>query len=235
MNDIFDLQQSSQDRDFLARNADLELDVLANIIETSKDVPFIGSLIKLAKVGLNIIDLRYVRKLGLFLKQSEDIPEEKKTKLLLSLSHKDKKRISEYLSHLLYTADEDVKAELMGRIYCYRVNDLIDNEQMLRLCSVVNKSFFFDLSHLMDYKELNDSDGYITNNLNALGLLKNCGNFSVDEGVLNLAKTKYQLNEIGTMLMNIMDNAPIEPFNEDRQSTCRLEPIPDSVIENICL
>lgn len=215
---IFEIEQSAKDKDFIIHNLDLELEVLADIVETSKDLPFIGSLIKLGKVGLNVIDLRYVRKLGKFLKEADSIPSDKKQEFYESLTRNDYKRISEYLSHLLYVAEEDSKAELMGRIYRYRLMKQINNEQMLRLCSVVSKSYVTDLSHLGDYRRVNDANNYITDNLNALGLLKDCGNmyegFDEKEQIetTSWGATKRQLNEIGLMLLNIIESTPIETY-----------------------
>jgi hypothetical protein len=136
--DIFDVQRSEADYRFIVNNGDLELDVLADIIETAKGVPFLGTLIKLGKVGINVIDLHFVHKLGKFLKMSENISDEKKEKFILSLDHNDYKRISRFLTQLLYQAEEDTKAELYGKIYRYRLLDLIDNDMMLRLSLVVS-------------------------------------------------------------------------------------------------
>ena len=70
---------------------------------------------------------------------------------LNSLDEKDYKRINAMMTHLLYSAEEDGKATLMGKIYRSRLLGEIDDEMMLRLCSVVNKAFLTDLNHLEEY------------------------------------------------------------------------------------
>ena len=139
---------------------------------------------------------------------SENISDEKKEKFISSLDHNDYKRISRFLTQLLYQAEEDTKAELYGKIYRYRLLDLIDNDMMLRLSLVVSKSFVSDLSHLQDYIEEHESDDYIKDNLLALGLLKDCGNvFDNDgNGSIYLEDKKYILNEIGHNLLCIIQN-----------------------------
>lgn len=108
------------------------------------------------------MDYRFVRKLHFFLKESENIEQEKKEEFLNNLYEKDYKRINAMMTQLLYTSDEDGKATLMGKIYRSRLLGEIDDEMMLRLCSVVNKAFLTDLDHLEDYIEENESDDYMT-------------------------------------------------------------------------
>lgn len=114
---IFEIERSKKDADFIKQNGELELEVAADIIETFKDVPYVGSLLKLGKVFVNIKDWLFTRKLAKFLKESEDVDEETKNQFYASLSQEDYKRISTYLIHLLSTAEEEDKAMIMGSIY----------------------------------------------------------------------------------------------------------------------
>ena len=78
-NTIFDLQQSRKDSEFVANNAELELEAGTDIIESIGNIPYIGTLFKLGKVAKSYIDYRFFRKLGRFLKYANEIPEEKVT------------------------------------------------------------------------------------------------------------------------------------------------------------
>lgn len=209
MMNIFELQRSKVDKEFVIENGTRELEVLADIIEVSKDIPFVGSLINITKVAISAMDWKYVRKLSKFLKESEDIDEETKEKFIENLSKEDYYRISNYLTHLLYSSEEDKKAEIMGKIYRARLLNELDNDTMLRLCSVVNKSFLPDLYHLHKYCEENGSNDYITGNLNALGLLQDSGNVYEEktEGweSTKFGPTKHKLNEIGKRLLNFIE------------------------------
>lgn len=208
-NTIFDLQQSKKDSEFVIESADKELEVVADIMKTAEDIPYLGSLLKLGKVALNYIDYRFIRKLGVFLKQRNDIPMQKIAEFSESLSPKDKKRISDYLTQLLYTADEDDKAELMGKIYVSRLYDEIDNDMMLRLCSIVNRAYMTDLTHLKDYQEISDTNTYVTDNLVALGVLADSGNVYEESHdgweSTGFGPTKHKLNEIGEKLYQILN------------------------------
>lgn len=207
---IFELQQSAQDKEFVLKNGSLEFEVFADILNTAGDLPYIGSLFKLGKVAVNYMDYRFVRKLHFFLEQSELVEPEKKKEFLNSMSEQDNKRISGYLTQLLYSSEEDTKASLMGKIYRSRLLGEIDNNMMLRLCSVVNKAFLPDLDHLAEYVEDNDSYDYIRDNLNSLGLLRDLGGaYQKDDGEwkgMGFGPAIHRLNDIGKELLRIKES-----------------------------
>ena len=112
--DIFDLSVSKEESKFVKDSLLLESEVASDILEEMKECPWLGSLIKLGRVGKGFMDLRFVWKIGRFLQHSEDIVQEKKEAFLAKLDKKDRKRMYEYLMHLLYTAEEERKADIMG-------------------------------------------------------------------------------------------------------------------------
>ena len=207
---IFELQQSAQDKEFVLKNGSLEFEVFADILNTAGNLPYIGSLFKLGKVAVNYMDYRFVRKLHFFLEPSEQVGPEKRKEFLDSLSEPDNKKISGYLTQLLYSSEEDAKASLMGKIYRSRLLGEIDNNMMLRLCSVVNKAFLPDLDHLAEYVEDNDSYDYIRDNLNSLGLLRDLGGvYQKDDGEwkgMGFGPAIHRLNDIGKELLRIKES-----------------------------
>lgn len=170
---IFDIERSKKDSDFIKQNGELELEVAADIIEICKDVPYVGFLLKLGKVLINIKDWWFTKKLAKFLKASEDIDEETKIQFYSSLSQEDYKRISAYLIHLLSTAEEEDKATIMGSIYKARLMNKINNDEMLRLCSVIARAFLPDLKSLSDYLEENTNISIEAQSFINLGLIDN--------------------------------------------------------------
>lgn len=203
---IFEILQSKNDKEFIIKNGSLEFEVFADILKTAEDIPYIGSLYKLGKVAINYMDYRFVKKLHYFLAESGNIEQEKNEEFLNSLDEEANKRISGMLTQLLYTADEDGKATLMGKIYRSRLLGEIDVDMMLRLCSVVNKSFLADLDHLKEYETENASDDYIRDNLNALGLLQDLGTLHEDaNGMDSFGPTSHKLNVVGRELLRIKE------------------------------
>lgn len=207
---IFEIQQSKQDKEFVMKNGSLEFEVFADVLKTAEDIPYIGSLFKLGKVALNYMDYCFVRKLHYFLAESDNIEPEKKEKFLSGLDEKDYKRINAMMTHLLYSAEEDGKATLMGKIYKSRLLDEINNDMMLRLCSIVNKAFLSDLDHLGEFVDENASDDYIRDNLNSLGLLQDLGTlYEVEQEGFHtsgIGPSKHKLNVVGRELLRIMES-----------------------------
>lgn len=196
---IFEIQKSKADLDFVKKSVDCDLDVLSQIIDGFQDIPMLGPILKLGKLGLNYIDYLFIKKLGTFLEQSENISDEEKQKFLDKLSPNENKRISSYLLHLLYTSEEEEKAKIMGMIYKARILNQIDNDMMLRLCSIVYKSFLPDLKKLPLYKEQNKEETIEANNFINLGLIDNfVGGVWVDE-------PSWILNDIGNQLCKILN------------------------------
>ena len=195
---IFEIERSKRDADFIKKNGELELEVAADIIETCKDVPYVGSLIKLGKVFISIKDWWFTKKLAKFLTASEDIEEETKNQFYSSLSQEDYKRISAYLIHLLSTAEEEDKATIMGSIYKARLINRINNDEMLRLCSIVTRAFLPDLKRLPDYLEDNTDISLEAQSFINLGLIDNFVG-----GVWKNAKSCC-LNETGKLLHEIL-------------------------------
>lgn len=206
---IFEIQQSKQDKEFVMKNGSLEFEVFADILKTAEDIPYIGSLFKLGKVAMNYMDYCFIRRLHYFLAESENIEPEKKEKFLNDLDEKDYKRINAMMTQLLYTADEDGKATLMGKIYRSRLMGDIDAEMMLRLCSVVNRAFLADLDHLHEYVEDNSSYDYVRDNLNSLGLLRDLGGtYQKENGEwagIGFGPAIHRLNDVGKELLKIMN------------------------------
>ncbi len=210
-NTIFDLQQSRDNVYFIIANTYLETEVFADIMNTAMDIPYVGSLLKLGKVTAGYFDYRFFRKLGRYLKHANEIPEQDVMNFIDTLSTKDKKRISNYITQLLYTAEEDKKVDIMGNIYAKRVCGEIDTEMMLRLCSIITRAYLPDLSNLGEYQEVSETNTFVTDNLVALGLLADAGNIyeeSCDDWKsTGFGPTKHVLNEVGRTIYKILEES----------------------------
>ncbi len=199
--DIFDLSVSEKENEFVKYGLNLELEVAADIVETVKEIPYIGSLIKLGRIGGRYFELRFIRKLAKFLEKELDIPEEEKEKFLASLGPKKRKILHEYLTQYLLHAEDSTKADIMGYIYKERVRMNIDDKMFLRLCSIIDRAFVFDLCSLSEFVKpnTNTGDSIEANNFINLGLIDNfVGGVWVDEPT-------YKLNPIGLKLHQILE------------------------------
>ena len=238
-NTIFELQKSRQDREFIAKNAEIELDVALDIAETLTDIPYLGSLIKLGKVYSNIKDYHFIRKLGKFLEKANELEDDQINEFVSNLKTEEKKHISNYMTQLLYNAEEEAKAELMGKVYKRRVMGELDNSMMLRLCSIINRCYLEDLYSLEEFLTVSDNQNFVTDNLLALGVLADAGNVYNEEKdgyeSMGWGPTKHSLNEVGLILYQILTDKPIDISTIERNSKQKnsIKPIAENEIDEI--
>lgn len=210
--ELLDLTVIEQNKGSIDKLVETEIDTFGEIIKEGKDLPYIDKIIKFCKVGFGILNIWHLRKIARFIKGSESVSDEEKDKYLSSLDKKDKKRISGYLTNLLYLSEDEEKAAIMGLVYAARVRNRITNEDMLRLCSDVNKVFVFDLKLLAKYKAPCDYIDFTTDNLYAGGLLElmsSAEETKGKDGFLGMAigMRKYRLNKMGEILFAILAEA----------------------------
>ncbi len=197
--DIYAIEKSSRASQIIKENLDLDIEIASELLETCKDIPFVGTIWNLKKFAINYLDWRFANRLAKFLRESADIDYDTKYKFWSSLSEKDAHRISNYLLNVLYTSDEDEKSKILGMIYKHRLFDRIDDDMMLRLCSVVNKSFVTDLKMLPAYVKKSTEETVEANNFICLGIIDNfVGGYWVNE-------SSWQLNKIGLTLFEILE------------------------------
>lgn len=199
MEDIFDLSISEREKDFVKDGLDLELDILANILENLENIPYIGSLIKLGRLGKNFCDLHYMKKLARFLDKEQNLSSQVKEQFINSLDKNKRKKIYEYVVHYLLRAEDEEKADLMGYLYKSTVAGIIEPELFLRLCSVVDRSFIDDLKKLPYYVEAKSDFSITTNSFINLGLIDNF------QGGVWIDEPSYKLNAVGMTLYQILN------------------------------
>lgn len=197
--DLLDLSISNREQEFVNKALDLELDVTIDIFEMLSDIPCIGSLLKLGMVGSKYMELQFIKKVAKFLRADIEISQKEKLEFLNKLSVKRRKRMMDYILQYILRAEDDEKADLMGYIYKACVLGQIDYDMFLRLCSIVDHAFLYDLRMLPMYVNRNEEYTIAANNFINLGLIDN----SVSGMLVNVPS--YKLNGIGLKLHDILE------------------------------
>lgn len=160
----------------------------------------VGSIAKtFFKSGIAFRDYFFLKKLNTFLFSinTDDISDEEIDGFFKKLENK-KEEVEKYLLGLLISVESEDKALLMGYIYKAAVKGSINHMQMLRLCSIINRSFVYDLKALPEFEEESENDSIEAMNLINLGLIDNyIGGYWKDNPTL-------QLNETGLILLDIL-------------------------------
>jgi hypothetical protein len=108
---------------------------------------------------------------------------------------------------MLERADDERKASLYGQLYCSLVRQKLTKEEFGRLCNSVDRAFYEDLKHLLDFAEVNAASGDmqpIAESLQSAGLLSfegtDTGSYGEDsQGGGSL----YRLNRFGRLLSEL--------------------------------
>ncbi|MBN1763740.1 MAG: hypothetical protein JW860_00650 [Sedimentisphaerales bacterium] len=109
-----------------------------------KDIPIIKSIASIAKIGLNIRDKLFTKKLLNFFKHAADTSKEQREAFIQKYCS-NTKRFEETILLILEQADNIEKPAIIGKIFKYCILGEINYEQSLRLSSMVNKVYWKDL------------------------------------------------------------------------------------------
>jgi len=163
-------------------------------------VPFGAIISGLCKVGIDVSNALLIRKFEQFLNPVSDIQDEVDA-FLGELSSDKKDKLGEYMLSLLSSAESTEKARIMGLIFRAAVLKEIDREMMLRLVSIVGRSFVHDLKELPNYLDETEEFSIASNEFINLGLIDN------EVGGIWKNAPSVKLNEVGEVLCQILSSS----------------------------
>lgn len=192
--------------DILGTAAELSLDKILES-EELKEIPVFGTLIKLVKVGANVRDRLFARKLIAFLAQVSSVPHEKRIKFVNKLSSKvEKRHAGEAILLLLERLDDMAKPEIVGKIVRAAILGEIDYETSIKLSAMVDRAYITDLLLLPKSETGSGIPGDVAESLASVGLLER----RVEPDILGVSGTKvpnitfYSLSNHGRALVKIL-------------------------------
>lgn len=141
--------------DLTVEYAELGLDDILNdgII---KDIPFLRTAVSLAKIGFNVRDRIYVKKVVGFLAQFSQTTQEQRSEFV-EKNCGNVKRFEEAVMLILEQADRFEKTSLIGKIFKACILGMITYQDALSLSFIVNKALWQDLQAMFtgDYTDEN--------------------------------------------------------------------------------
>lgn len=199
---IIDITKKAQ-RESFTKAKDTGYEMVALLGNMLPFVP-VGDLLTVIRDGFgSVSNVLFFRKLSGFLEvvETSELTDEQieDFKSSLRLIPGFEQKIHEYLLNLLNCAESEDKAKIMGYIYVAAITKQIDADMMLRLCSIVNSSYLYDLYELPKYVQPSEDDSIAANNFISWGLIDNF------VGGVWVTKPTYLLNEIGRILHDILE------------------------------
>ena len=156
----------------------------------------------LAKIGVNIKDRLFIKKLIHFLYETQRVPKNEREKIIqkINKSKQFQSNVGEKIIFILDKADDTLKAKLIGKLFSFVLEEKLGYEMYIRCVNAINKSFEPDLKYFlkMQLSEFEDSiekDGLINSGI--LKVISAEGATTFGSSVFEL---KYTISEIGKCL-----------------------------------
>ena len=185
--------------------AELGLDALLDD-GLAKDIPIVGTLIKAAKVGLNVRDRIYAKKIIGFLVQVGQTTQEQRDEFVRK--HCDNvKRFEETVLLILEQADRFEKTSLVGKIFRACILGEISYGEALRLSGMVNRAFWGDIQEIIETGDIKNKKSNQTIDVGGFYHIKGGNANSIygkgSNSIYGSSSLDYELNEYGKMLVKI--------------------------------
>ncbi|TGD58254.1 hypothetical protein [Flavobacterium humi] len=178
-----------------------------------KDIPIVGSIFSLAKVGYSIKDQILLKKICLFLFELKEISDLDKNQFIhkIDTDNNYKKKVSESLLLILDKFNDYNKAEMLGKLFAAAIKGEIDYKMFSKLSHIIDRAYFEDLKVLVsiynngitlyEYDELDElySIGVLTN----LGISGDIFLHDQDDKVPN-TKNEFEINIYGKKIVELI-------------------------------
>lgn len=170
---------------------------------TLKDIPVVGWVFSLAKMGFSVSDRIYCKKILCFLDGLEDVNQADRHTFIRELEDEDEQRKSgERLLMMLNKYDDFKKATYLGKLYSMKLKKKITKQDFDRLAFILGDLFLDDLQYLNAVQKHNKymapHEANAMSNLVRLGLMyKGMFESQVDE---KYNEPKYSVTDFGMML-----------------------------------
>lgn len=171
--------------------------------EIVKDIPILRTAVSLAKIGLNIRDRLYVKKIALFLAQVGDTTQEQREEFIKKHC-RDNKKFEEAVFLMLENSDRIEKVSLIGKVFKACVLGMIHSANTFQISEMVNRAYWADLKDMFNGKESDEQ----RQRLFTVGLMEfdpQTFQFATTDGAgLDvIEKLRYKRNAYATILTKI--------------------------------
>ena len=150
---IVDATAAENVADVAAELTEVALDSVLDASEIIEAVPFLSSILKLAKAGISIRDRLFLKKLAGFLFELDKVSFTERLEYLRKIEadpdFKEKIRVN--LLIILERLDDIDKPKLIGKLFCFYIKGEIDYLPFTRLAAIIDKLYLPDLSRLLGF------------------------------------------------------------------------------------
>ena len=127
----------------------------------ARDIPILGTVVGLARIGLSIRDLQFMKKLHRFLAEIQTVPQKERQKFVDKMNEEEgfEARVGEDLLLLLERLDSMKKPQMVGRIFKAWLEGRIDEDTHQRLQHSVDRINIHSVPRLIEFYNVYFSEG----------------------------------------------------------------------------
>lgn len=163
-----------------------------------RDLPIISTLVSITKVGLNVRDTLFIRKLLKFLRELKDVSPQERQRMVEKLeSDPDYGRSTgEHLIEILEKLDAHRKPEMTARIFLAYLRGRIDVRTLHRLNHAVDRLPFYEIDTVRKIHEAFTTEGKTDAGKDTYYALENAGLMYATSGFGGLAYKPSDLCQV---------------------------------------
>lgn len=114
--------------------------------ELIKNIPILNTLHSILKIGANIREQIFLKKIMKFIFQLKDIPLKNRESFIKDLCDNDNQNeIGEKIITIIDRLDDSDKASFLGKLFKAHIEGKFDSHTFLRLSYIINNSYLHDL------------------------------------------------------------------------------------------
>lgn len=165
-----------------------------------RDIPVLGTLIKLKNFGLSVSDYMLVNKLQKFVFALNQVSKPERDKFFTNLDKSDKYRskVNDNLLLLINSSDDIDKPAMLGKVFCQYVKGFLNYEQFMQFSTSVNGLNAHQLKLFKEQNELFTSEE-VGHTLASYGLVN-----IVIPAKYGSSTPEYYLNKEGAMFLKVL-------------------------------
>ncbi len=138
-------------QDLLADNSEVILDSLMDN-EIIKEIPILGSSLKIIRGVKNLRDRAYLNKMKFFLENIGEINEEQRQRIIDEAKKNEKSRakFGDAIFTTIEQSDSTVKIEYIAAVFEAFLNKELDEARLRLLCHIIRNSFADELTDIIE-------------------------------------------------------------------------------------
>lgn len=136
-----------------------------------KDIPIIGTLLGIGKLSVGVRDSLLLRKIVSFISELNNIPPEKRRKVIeeIDASEKYRIRVGEKLLYIIDKCDDHEKSQLVAKLFAAFINGVMSYAQFLKGASALDHLLPSEIDKFIkeerDFVPLEEAGEYIASGL----------------------------------------------------------------------